>query len=134
MAAIKPPVLIQREPSIRTFYFKIKKINPTVPVEDIFKWIEKYPNVCMETLEEFKDNIRQNMYLAVTPIYLSGGDDALVRAELKKLDDFLAGKYMNDINPDINKEWKKKSTERNKLTNILFDELKDDLSKITIKS
>ena len=128
MAQINAPVLVERLEFIHDFYDKIVEKNPTSSAEDIVNFIKKFPDVCKQTWDEFRDNWKRNLLLTVYPYYLKS-DLSPVKNELDNLDEFLAGKYNKE-----DEEWdKKEALKRKELTDILLDQVSFDLSKITIK-
>lgn len=143
MEAIKPPILTERLPSIQEFYCKVAKINSEAEPKEIFAWMEEFPNVCMETVDEFKANWEANIVLALNPFirgpYLSNPlIEKQIKKEIKNVDDMLAGKY-DDGRKDT---WIEESERRNEISELLFDELLSnyqgeevltDLSNFTIK-
>ena len=128
MAQINAPVLVERLEFIHDFYDKIVEKNPTSSAEDIVNFIKKFPDVCKQTWDEFRDNWKRNLLLTVYPYYLKS-DLSPVKNELDNLDEFLAGKYNKE-----DEEWdKQEALKRKELTDILLDQVSFDLSKITIK-
>ena len=128
MAQINAPVLVERLEFIHEFYDKIVAKNPSSSAEDIVAFIKKFPEVCKQTWDDFKDNWKNNLLLTVYPYYLKG-DLSPLQNELDNLDEILAGKYNVEDG-----EWdKKEASKRKELTNILLDQVSFDLSKITIK-
>jgi len=128
MAQINAPVLVERLEFIHDFYDKIVEKNPTSSAEDIVNFIKKFPDVCKQTWDDFRDNWKRNLLLTIYPYYLKS-DLSPVKNELDNLDEFLAGKYNKE-----DEEWdKKEALKRKELTDILLDQVSFDLSKITIK-
>ena len=128
MAQINAPVLVERLEFIHDFYDKIVEKNPTSSAEDIVNFIKKFPDVCKQTWDDFRDNWKRNLLLTIYPYYLKT-DLSPVKNELDNLDEFLAGKYNKE-----DEEWdKKEALKRKELTDILLDQVSFDLSKITIK-
>ena len=127
MAQINAPVLIERLEFIHEFYDKIVEKNPTSSVEDIVAFIKRFPEVCKQTWDDFKDNWKSNLLLTVIPYYLKA-DLSPLKNELDNLDEFLAGKYNKEDG-----EWNKKASKRKELTGILLKQVSFNLSKITIK-
>ena len=128
MAQINAPVLVERLEFIHNFYDKIVEKNPTSSAEDIVNFIKKFPDVCKQTWDDFRDNWKRNLLLTIYPYYLKS-DLSPVKNELDNLDEFLAGKYNKE-----DEEWdKKEALKRKELTDILLDQVSFDLSKITIK-
>lgn len=127
MAQINAPVLIERLEFIHEFYDKIVEKNPTSSVEDIVAFIKRFPEVCKQTWDDFKDNWKSNLLLTVIPYYLKA-DLSPLKNELDNLDEFLAGKYNKEDG-----EWNKEASKRKELTGILLKQVSFNLSKITIK-
>jgi len=127
MAQINAPVLIERLEFIHEFYDKIVEKNPTSSVEDIVAFIKRFPKVCKQTWDDFKDNWKSNLLLTVIPYYLKA-DLSPLKNELDNLDEFLAGKYNKKDG-----EWNKEASKRKELTGILLKQVSFNLSKITIK-
>lgn len=126
MGEINAPVLIERLTSIHEFYDKIAKLNPEASARDILDFIKKFPDVCVQTLDDFEENLAKNLLLTAYPFALKGETYETLKGELDTVDEILAGKYKNEA-------WEPKAAKRKELTNILLDQLSFDLSKITIK-
>ena len=126
MGEINAPVLIERLASIHDFYDKIAEKNPDASAIEILNFIKKFPDVCVQTLDDFKENLAKNLLLTAYPFALKNKKFESLKKELETVDDVLAGKYKNV-------DWESTAAKRKEVMNILLDQLSFDLSKITIK-
>jgi hypothetical protein len=87
---IVAPLLLKKVNSIKTFYKKIKEVNPTSNTEDIFAFIKKFHYICAEPFEHFKREWMLNMFYTTAPLYLKGYNDEQVKDILLETDEYIA--------------------------------------------
>lgn len=124
MVDIKPPILTARVKDISSFYEKIKnwKGNENATPTDIFKFIEDNGDVCVQTLDMFKDNFKHNLYLTALPFYLKNA-----KLEMSDIEKHI--QYMDNCVSEIQDT---DNDVRKATTDVLLKELMEDLPNLNI--
>jgi len=124
MVDINPPILTTRVKDISTFYDKIKnwKGNENATEKAIFKFIEANGDVCIQTLDMFRDNFKHNLYLTVLPFYLKDKKPTIsdIEKHIQYMDERVS--EIQDTDNEVRKA----------TTDVLLKELMKDLPNLNI--
>lgn len=124
MVDINPPILTTRVKDISTFYHKIKnwKGNENATTKDIFEFIEANGDVCIQTLDMFRDNFKHNLYLTVLPFYLKYKKPSIpdIKKHIEYMDERVS--EIRGADNDVRKA----------TTDVLLKELMKDLPNLNI--
>lgn len=107
-----PPLLLQKVPTVVTFYKKVKDRNKNTKAEAILEFIKQHEYICNESLHDFLQNFTLNMYYMTAPLYLKGYEDE----EVKKI---IRG--MEDVVFSIHGTSSLEAADRKELTETLFN-------------
>ena len=115
---IVAPLILEKVPTIKGFYEKVKKVNKRASTEDIFQFIKTHNYICDESIDDFNSERMMNMINITAPLYLKGYTDEDVKQSLLYMDNYIA----TEIQEGKNNEKKERAKHRKELTMRLFND------------
>lgn len=109
---LKAPFITEKVEDVRSLFSLIRNKNSEASEEDIFKFIEDNENICFQSVEEFKENLEQNINLMTRSLQLKNRSEDEIIAQLNKLkiyegkSNFISIEVIKSINKPLKQDKK----------------------------